>query len=256
MDSKAAQAGKGGPAVLFARNQLCALVRPGLAVDTASLLDRLLDPGVKLGTSTPRAAPSGDNAWQVFRKAEAQKPGAFAVLENKALQLTGGPASPPAPAGRSLYGMLVAEGKADMFLTYCTGALAAQREHPGQQIVRLPYARGRRRLRPDSPVNGWTGGLPICHVHPGGRPTDPGEARVHGAEPQRSTPMKLSARNVLKGKISDVKKGATTAHIKIDIGGQMVTAAITNEAAEELKLAKGQDAYAVIKASDVMVAVD
>jgi molybdopterin-binding protein len=68
--------------------------------------------------------------------------------------------------------------------------------------------------------------------------------------------MKLSARNVLKGKITDVKKGATTAHIKIDIGGQMVTAAITNEAAEELKLAKGQDAYAVIKASDVMVAVE
>ena len=60
----------------------------------------------------------------------------------------------------------------------------------------------------------------------------------------------------LKGKITDVKKGATTAHIKLDVGGQTVTAAITNEAADELKLAKGQDAYAVIKASDVMVAVD
>ena len=68
--------------------------------------------------------------------------------------------------------------------------------------------------------------------------------------------MKLSARNILKGKVIDVKKGATTAHIKLDIGGQTVTAAITNEAADELKLAKGQDAYAVIKASDVMVAVD
>jgi molybdopterin-binding protein len=68
--------------------------------------------------------------------------------------------------------------------------------------------------------------------------------------------MKLSARNILKGKITDVKKGATTSHIKIDIGGQTVTAAITNEAAEELKLARGQQAYAVIKASDVMVAVD
>jgi len=68
--------------------------------------------------------------------------------------------------------------------------------------------------------------------------------------------MKLSARNILKGKITDVKKGATTSHIRIDIGGQTVTAAITNESAEELKLAKGQDAYAVIKASDVMVAVD
>jgi molybdopterin-binding protein len=68
--------------------------------------------------------------------------------------------------------------------------------------------------------------------------------------------MKLSARNILKGKVVDVKKGATTAHIKLDIGGQTVTAAITNEAADELKLAKGQNAYAVIKASDVMVAVD
>ncbi len=68
--------------------------------------------------------------------------------------------------------------------------------------------------------------------------------------------MKLSARNKLKGKIVEVKKGATTAHVKIDVGGTAVTAAITNEAAEELKLASGQTAYAVIKASDVMVAVD
>jgi molybdopterin-binding protein len=68
--------------------------------------------------------------------------------------------------------------------------------------------------------------------------------------------MKLSARNRLKGKIVDVKKGATTAHVRIDIGGQMVTASITNESAEELKLAAGQTAYAVIKASDVMVGID
>lgn len=68
--------------------------------------------------------------------------------------------------------------------------------------------------------------------------------------------MKLSARNMLKGKIVDVKKGTTTAHVKIDIGGQVVTSAITNEAVDALKLAKGQDAYAVIKASDVMVAID
>jgi molybdopterin-binding protein len=68
--------------------------------------------------------------------------------------------------------------------------------------------------------------------------------------------MKLSARNMLKGRITDLKKGATTAHVKIDIGGQTVTAAITNEAAEELGLKKDQSAYAVIKASDVMIAVD
>ena len=69
--------------------------------------------------------------------------------------------------------------------------------------------------------------------------------------------MKISARNIIKGKVVDVTKGATTAHVKIDIGGgQVITSAITNEAVDQLKLAKGQEAYAVIKASDVMVAID
>jgi molybdopterin-binding protein len=70
------------------------------------------------------------------------------------------------------------------------------------------------------------------------------------------TAMKLSARNKLKGKIVEVRKGTTTAHVRIDIGGQIVTAAITNESVDELKLANGQTAYAVIKASDVMVGID
>lgn len=68
--------------------------------------------------------------------------------------------------------------------------------------------------------------------------------------------MKLSARNQLKGKIVDVKKGTTTAHVRIDIGGQTVTAAITNESVDELKLEKGKTAYAIVKASSVMVGVD
>ncbi len=68
--------------------------------------------------------------------------------------------------------------------------------------------------------------------------------------------MKLSARNKLKGKIVEVKKGVTTSHVRIDVGGQVVTAAITNESVEDLNLAVGQTAYAVIKASDVMVGVD
>jgi molybdate transport system substrate-binding protein len=130
---------RSGPVVLFARNRLCALARPGLEVTPAALLDRMLDPQVKLGTSTPKADPSGDYAWAVFRKAEKLSPGAFATLE-KALQLTGGPSSPPAPQGRSIYGELLAQGAADIFLTYCTNALAAQRENPTQQIVALPDA--------------------------------------------------------------------------------------------------------------------
>ena len=68
--------------------------------------------------------------------------------------------------------------------------------------------------------------------------------------------MKLSARNQLKGKIVEVKKGVTTAHGRIDIGGQIVTASITNESADEMKLAVGQIAYAIVKASSVMVAVE
>ena len=68
--------------------------------------------------------------------------------------------------------------------------------------------------------------------------------------------MKLRARNVVPGTLAEVKKGQTTAHVRIDIGGQVITASITNEAVDELKLAKGQKAYAVIKASDVMIAVD
>jgi molybdopterin-binding protein len=66
--------------------------------------------------------------------------------------------------------------------------------------------------------------------------------------------MKLSARNQLKGKILDVTKGATTSHVRVDLGhGVTVTAAITNEAVTDLGLKKGDDAWAVIKASDVMI---
>jgi molybdopterin-binding protein len=68
--------------------------------------------------------------------------------------------------------------------------------------------------------------------------------------------MKISARNVLKGKIVDVVKGATTAHVRIDVGGTIVTASITNESVDDLGLVKGMTASAVIKASDVMVAID
>jgi molybdopterin-binding protein len=68
--------------------------------------------------------------------------------------------------------------------------------------------------------------------------------------------VKLSARNRLKGKIVDIKKGATTSHVRIDVGGTIVTASITNEAVDELGLKAGQTAYAIVKASDVMVGVD
>jgi molybdopterin-binding protein len=69
--------------------------------------------------------------------------------------------------------------------------------------------------------------------------------------------MRLSARNQIKGKILDVKKGATTSHVRVEIApGQVVMASITNEAVDELGLKAGANATVVIKASDVMIAVD
>jgi molybdopterin-binding protein len=68
--------------------------------------------------------------------------------------------------------------------------------------------------------------------------------------------MKISARNFLEGTVKDVQKGATTAHVEIELkGGGVVTSSITNEAVAELGLKKGTHAYAVIKSSDVMIAV-
>ncbi len=135
-----AKAGKAGPVVMFARNRLCALVKAGLAVTPDNLLERMLDPAVKLGTSTPKADPSGDYAFEVFGKADALRSGSNDILSKKALQLTGGPNSPPPPPGRNAYGHVVAGGQADIFLTYCTNAIVARTENPGQQVVVLPAA--------------------------------------------------------------------------------------------------------------------
>ena len=133
-----AKAGKAGPVVLFARNQLCALAKPELKLEPLTVMETMLDPAVKLGTSTPRADPSGDYAWEVFAKADKMQPGSSATLEKKALKLTGGPHSPAPPPDRSIYGLLVERGEADLFLTYCTNAVQAKREVPALQVVALP----------------------------------------------------------------------------------------------------------------------
>jgi molybdate transport system substrate-binding protein len=127
-----------GPVTRFARNKLCALIGPKVHADSASLLDRMLDPAVKVGTSTPKADPSGDYAFEVFAKADARRPGSRAALEQKALQLVGGPTSAPTPPGISAYGWHMREGNADIFLAYCTGATEAKEQVPGLTIIALP----------------------------------------------------------------------------------------------------------------------
>jgi len=133
-----ARSGLAGPAMLFARNELAAFVRQDVAATGETLLDAMLDPDVKLGTSTPSADPSGDYALAVFARAEAVRPGAGAVLEAKALKLTGGPDCLPAPDGLNVYGHKLASGAADIFLAYRTNAPVIAREQPGIRMVALP----------------------------------------------------------------------------------------------------------------------
>lgn len=133
-----ADAGKAGAVRMFARNRMCALAPAKLGVTPGNALDRMLDPAVKLGTSTPGADPSGDYAWLVFERADRARPGAFDRLSKKALQLVGGPGSPQPPPNRTAYGVLVASGQADLFLTYCTNARLARQEEPTLAAIELP----------------------------------------------------------------------------------------------------------------------
>ena len=170
---------KSGPVIRFARNRLCALVKPDLAVDSTTLLARMLDKNVKLGTSTPKADPLGDYAFEVFRRAEVVKPGAQTELEKKALQLTGSASSAPPPADGTAYGWHVSEGRADIFLTYCTNALAAQKENP-RSADRYFTGQSRRgsRLRTDCVERSVNCRATPCGFHRfTGRSEDSGEAR-------------------------------------------------------------------------------
>ena len=133
-----AEAGLGGPVALFARNRLCALAQPDLDVTSATLLETMLAEDTRLGTSTPGADPSGDYAWQLFDRAEEVQSGAADTLKAKAMQLTGGPDSPAPPEGRNTYGWVMDDGQADLFLTYCTNAVLAQREVSDLQIIAVP----------------------------------------------------------------------------------------------------------------------
>lgn len=126
--------------VIFTRNTLCALAQSAVAVTPDTLLSTILQPQVRLGISTPKVDPAGDYAWALFQKAEALQPGATARLEAKALQLTGGANSAQAPAGRNTYAWVMEQNRADVFLTYCTNAVAARAEVPSLQVVAVPEA--------------------------------------------------------------------------------------------------------------------
>lgn len=133
-----ARQGGWADSTVFVRNTLCALTSEQLDATPANLLATLLRPGVRLGTSTPKADPSGDYTWEMFHKADGVQQGAYAVLDAKALKLVGQVSLPQAPAGRLAYAWIMDERKVDVFLTYCTNAVAAQKELPRLRVVQLP----------------------------------------------------------------------------------------------------------------------
>lgn len=135
---KLASDGWGSPVVLFARNQLCAIAQPNIKVTPDNLLSTLMDKKIRVGTSTPKADPSGDYAWELFQKADTVKKGSFSALSTKALQLTGGENSQKAPEGLNQYGWVMSENKADIFLTYCTNAVLAKKQVKSLNIIAIP----------------------------------------------------------------------------------------------------------------------
>jgi len=123
----------------FTRNRLCAVSRTAVGLTTTNMLDRLLDPAVRLATSTPGADPGGDYAWAVFARAEAIRAGAGAALEAKAQQLYGGGVkTPPLVPGKGAVEGIFLSDRADVGLAYCSGAPAVVREVPGLVVVPLP----------------------------------------------------------------------------------------------------------------------
>jgi molybdate transport system substrate-binding protein len=123
----------------FARNSPCALTRPNLDLTQVNLLDRLLDPAVRLATSTPGSDPMGTYSWEVFARADALKPGAGATLEAKAKKLVGGGEKTPAlaPGKGAVEGIFLAD-QADVMLIYCSAVPALQAEMPSLTSVKLP----------------------------------------------------------------------------------------------------------------------
>ena len=127
--------------ILFARNTLCALARPELGLNEDNFLDRMLDPAVRIATSTPGSDPLGTYSWEVFARADAVKPGARATLEAKAKKLVGGgEKTPPLVPGKGAVEGIFLSDQADLMLIYCSAVAAIQKEVPTLVSIKLPPA--------------------------------------------------------------------------------------------------------------------
>ena len=132
------QVNKAALVIPFARNRLCSLSRENLGVTDDNLLDKMLDPKIRLATSTPGADPGGDYAWAMLSRADSIRPGAKATLEAKALQLIGSPKAMVPVAGKSVAASIFLADKADLLIYHCSGQADTLRDVPGLVSRPLP----------------------------------------------------------------------------------------------------------------------
>lgn len=111
--------GKASAAAVFARNRLCIYALPAVGMTSTNVLDRLLDPKVRIGTSTPKADPGGDYAQELFDKADSIRPGATAALKAKALAVVGATVTPASSKATS-QGEAMLERGTDVSVGYCS----------------------------------------------------------------------------------------------------------------------------------------
>jgi ABC-type molybdate transport system substrate-binding protein len=122
---------------VLAENSMCLVAAPGIHLQRDKLLDILLNPALRVGTSTPKADPAGDYTWELFHKADKLRPGAYAVLDKKALKLMGHPAA-PGTRPLSISEMLTSAKQADLFIIYCNEAAEEAHKTPGLTYAAFP----------------------------------------------------------------------------------------------------------------------
>ena len=133
-----AASGLSGPTVPFVRNRLCVISKALLGLTQENLLDKLLDPSLRLGTSEPVIDPGGDYAWTMFKKAEEIRPGSFQQLTNKAKRFTRGPGFPPAKPGALSLIDAFEHDNVDMYIAYRTTANTLLAQVSGLAMTELP----------------------------------------------------------------------------------------------------------------------
>lgn len=121
---------------VFAYNDLCVVSRPELRLNATNLVDKLKQPAIRLATSTPVSDPMGDYTWEFFRKVDKGSPGTFAILDGKALKLSG--ASAPAAGAKPPYVTAFEDNKADAYIMYCTNAASTKKSLPNISVLRIP----------------------------------------------------------------------------------------------------------------------